>query len=282
VKPVLELSSLVAETTVACALAAYGTVRASAEDLPALRQMAGPFGGPLPPSFLKHSDEQTVVGLAAVFQAIRRFGMPEGSFREWGVVAGPRLFGRLAVAHALQRFAAEGAWGVSPHLIPHRSLHSLSGSISQALEIHGPNFGVSGGPDCASETMLAAAALLAEGQVPGTWVILTGWFPEPHLEKPGLPCLPGLRPSGSVYGAVALALTTVVPDWDGSLLQITPSGADWNHDTIPEIDTTLPPFTVKMLLEELATDNLAPAAWRLACGGWLECERVASCAENRL
>jgi hypothetical protein len=282
VKSIFELSPLVAETTVACRLAAYGTVRAVPASLPGLRQMGGPYGDPLPTSFLKHSDEQTVVGLAAVFQAVRRYGLAEGAFSEWGVVAGPRLFGRLAVATALQRFAAEGAWGVSPHLIPHRSLHSLSGTVSQALEIRGPNFGVAGGLESASETMLAAAALLAEGQVPGVWVILTGWSPEPHLEKPGLPLTGAPRPAESVYAAVALALTTLVSDAEGPLLQITPAGAGWNRGSLLDMNTSLPRFSLELLQEELETDTMISANWRLACGGSLEFERVESSAENRL
>ena len=66
--------------------------------------------------------------------------------------------GRAAVAAGLQRYQNEGAWGASPHLPPHRSLHSPSGTISQLFKIHGPNYGVCGGPGCATEILAAAAA----------------------------------------------------------------------------------------------------------------------------
>src|SRR5262249_39770127 len=133
-------------TAVCCDLLAYGAVQATPASLAALRQQPGPVPGePLPASFLKHADEQTVLGLSAVLRAIQDHGLGGTSFTGWGVLGAPRFQGRATMTVAVQRFAAEGAWGISPHLIPHRSLHALSGTISQALRIHGPNFGVGGG-----------------------------------------------------------------------------------------------------------------------------------------
>src|SRR5262249_5568186 len=149
-------------TAVACDVLAYGTAQATPETLPALRQAPGPVVGPaLPASFLKHADEQTVVGLTAVFRAIHQHQLAATPFADWGARAAPRFLGRVTMASALQKFASEGAWGISPHLIPHRSLHSVSGTVSQALRIHGPNLGVGGGPGAAAEVMLAAAAMVA-------------------------------------------------------------------------------------------------------------------------
>jgi hypothetical protein len=174
------------------------------ESLGELRRNPGPvYGEPLPASFLKHADEQTVAGLSAVYQAIERAGLQETCFRNWGVVASPRFLGRPTMAAALQRFVSEGAWGVSPHLIPHRSLHSISGTVSQALKIHGPNFGVGGGPEGTVEVLLAATALLEGKQLPGVWIVLTCLDPESPPDEAGR-----LAPGTQVVG-VALALTSI-------------------------------------------------------------------------
>ncbi len=135
------------DRSVNCAITAYGAIEADADSIAGLRQSPNP---PAPvtlaPNFFKHSDEQTIVGLAAVFQAIRTHDLAGEDFTDWAVLAAPRFFGRAMLANTLRRFAVEGAWGVSPHVIPHRSQHSLSGTVSQALRIHGPNLGVGGGP----------------------------------------------------------------------------------------------------------------------------------------
>lgn len=189
---------------VCCDVAAEAVVRVSLDSLAELRRNPGPvYGEPLPASFLKHADDQTVAGLAAVYQAIDRSGLHETCFCDWGVVAAPRFLGRPTMAAALQRFVAEGAWGVSPHLIPHRSLHSVSGTISQALKIHGPNFGVGGGPGGAVEVLLAATALLEGKRLPGIWVVLTCLDPEAPPDDAGR------LPPGTQAVGLALALTPV-------------------------------------------------------------------------
>ncbi len=202
-KPVHEQSSSL-EGAVCCDVTADATVHVALESLTELRRQPGPIHGePLPASFLKHADEQTVAGLAAVYQAIDRWGLHATDFRDWGVVAAPRFLGRPAMAAALQRFQAEGAWGVSPHLIPHRSLHSLSGTVSQALKVHGPNFGVGGGPGGAAEVLLAAAAMLEGQKLPGVWVVLTCLDPERPPEATGRPA------AGTQCLGLALALTPI-------------------------------------------------------------------------
>ncbi len=196
--------SLAHSCVVSCEVAADAVVRAGPETLAELRRHPGPAPHMSPPaSLLKHADEQTVAGLCAVYQAIVRAGWQGACFRDWGVVAAPRFLGRPAMVAALQRFAAEGAWGVSPHLIPHRSLHSVSGTISQALQIHGPNFGVGGGPGGPLEGLLAATALLIGKQLPGVWMVLTCLSPE------GPPDEAGQMPSGSQAIGMALALTPI-------------------------------------------------------------------------
>ena len=196
--------SLSPACAVSCDLAADATVRAGLESLPELRKHPGSVHGePVPPSLLKHADEQTVAGLVAVCQALASPALQATDFRDWGVAAAPRFLGRPAMAAALQRFQAEGAWGVSPHLIPHRSLHSLSGTVSQALKIHGPNFGVGGGPGGVAEVLLAATAMLERRKLPGVWVVLTCLDPELAPDESGRPA------SGTKCVGLALALMPI-------------------------------------------------------------------------
>ncbi len=216
--------SLPPARSVTCGVAAHAGVRVPCEGLGPLRRQPGPvYGDPFPASFLKHVDEQTVVGLTAIFQAIHDHGLtpaPGGpGFSAWGVVAAPRFLGRSTMAAALQRFAAEGAWGVSPHLIPHRSLHSVSGTVSQALRIHGPNFGVGGGPGAAAEAVLAAAALLECRHLPGVWLVLTALDPEVAPDDKGRPA------PGTLCAALALALVPPRPGGSGIRLRVV-SGAE--------------------------------------------------------
>jgi hypothetical protein len=179
-----------------CVLAAHAWVSVPVEAVAALRKQPGPCcGKPLPANFLKHADEQTVAGMAAVLQAAEEYRVacsaPPEVFRDWGVVAAPRFLGRSAMASNLPRFLAEGAWDVSPHMIPHRSLHAPSGTVSQALKIHGPNFGVGGGPGGEAEVLLAGLGLLHDMRLPGVWVVLTRLDPElPDDGKTGKP-VPG-------------------------------------------------------------------------------------------
>jgi hypothetical protein len=257
-------------------VAGHGSVRATPDVLRALRQRPGPpVGEPLPPSFLKHLDEQTVAGLAAVYQAIHQHGLGETRFRDWGILAAPHFFGRASMAVALHRFKLEGAWGISPHLIPHHSLHSLSGTLSQALGIHGPNFGVGGGPHAAAEGFLAAAALLAGERVPGVWLVLTGYVPEFLPELPDQP--PGNGHAGvePVCGAVALALTASRPGPHHLQLQVGPgpiSEAAPGGAAFPFLD-------LESLLAALGQAHPA-GCWRLHSGGWVELKRHGAGAEN--
>ncbi len=180
-------------TTLACTLAGHASCRAPYEALTELRRQPGTLpaqmrgGEPLPANFLKQSDEQTVIALAAVLEAIRAHALaPPGQaapFRDWGVLAAPRFLGRPTLTAALPRFQNEGAWGVSPHVIPHRSLHSLSGTISQALQIHGPNYGVGGGPGSELEGLIAAVVMLHDMQLPGVWLVLSRLEPEGDCDQ---------------------------------------------------------------------------------------------------
>jgi hypothetical protein len=194
---------------------AHCIVRASAAEIRQFRQhFPLPSGERLPPGFLKHAEDQTVAGLLAVCRAINDYQLTKESFDAWGVLGAPRYLGRVAMMSAIQKFVLEGAWGLSPHLIPHRLLHALSGAVSQALKIRGPNFGVGGGPSGVSEALFAAAAMLDGDRVPGLWLILTGCQPEPTTEMGD-----GLE-GASGCNALALALIAGRVDRQGLRLRI--------------------------------------------------------------
>jgi hypothetical protein len=287
---ILETTAPAATQVVSCAVAAYATHRAAADALPLLRQTPCPLTGePLAPAFYKHADDQTVVALAAVFDAIRNHGLDARTFHDWGVLAAPRFLGRAALATALNRFALEGAWGISPHLIPHRSLHSISGTISQALKIKGPNFGVGGGPHAADEAILVAGGMVSDEQLPGVWLVMTGYNPE---LVPGDPAGNGDSPVGQAtslprHGRLeacptvaveAVALALVRKGLGASRLRLRIAGTISGSDGIEPV--SWPPFRLDNFLDVLTNKHRAPAVgWRLR-GGWMALEAAATSAET--
>ncbi|GEM_PF-2361539 len=168
-----------------CDICAAAVVRAAPRRLEALRRDPGQA---LRPAALRHADDQSVVGLAAVLAALRAANMTADQCADWVVVAAPRFLGRIVLAAALRRFAAEGAWCVSPHILPQQSQHAVAGLISQILGIQGPSLGVGGGPGVGAESALTATALLQGNQMPGAWLVITGWNQEPIPDEQG--CLP--------------------------------------------------------------------------------------------
>jgi hypothetical protein len=246
-------------SAVRCLVAGHAACRMPLRQIAALRSTPLVLKTePLPASFFKHADEQTVAGFAALAQANQVAELADCDYTDWGVVAAPRFLGRAALAVALTRFAAEGAWGISPHLIPHRSLHALSGTVSQALKIHGPNFGVGGGPDGAAEALLAAGALLADQQLPGVWVLLTGFDPE---LVPTDPADASIAQPATECVAVALALMPPTDRDRGVFLTI--DAADAENDGTSD----WPTFSLENLAATLCAGP-TEASWQLGCGGW--------------
>ena len=117
-----------------------------------------------------------------------------------GCWATPTSWGGRPWRRPCSVFGAEGAWGVSPHLIPQRCLHALSGTVSQALKVHGPNFGVGGGPGGPAEVLLAATSMLHCRHLPGVWAVLTSLYPNVPPDPDGRP------PAGSLCVGLTLAL----------------------------------------------------------------------------
>jgi hypothetical protein len=200
---------------------------------------------------------------------VERQGWGARSFADWGVIAAPNLCGRITNALAMERFRKEGAWGISPHLIPHQSLHAMSGTVSQALKIYGPNFGVSGGPNASPDAFLIAAAILADGSLPGLWLLMTGyeteWVPAPDgAPSPAPNCI-----------ACALALTPLEFGGDGPQLAIGQAANATNLAIFPE-------FQLGLFAEECTNPAQTPAGkWRLSDNCWLEFDAPLPSAEGQ-
>jgi hypothetical protein len=259
-KPIADQPNPPSGTEVTCDVAAFACLRLTAAELQSLRQnLVLPSGERIPPSFLKHAEDQTIAALATVARAISASFPPGVSFTEWGVLGAPRFLGRMAMNVAIAKFNAEGAWGLSPHLIPHRLLHALSGTLSQAFKMQGPNFGVGGGPTGVAETMRAAAGLLAGNRLPGLWVVMTGCDPETDTER----CK---GPDTSLTSALAIALTPPQSRWQG--LRVRTRAAQL--PTEPSTADTVSLETFQKLLGELDRTRMSGASYVLANGIVLE------------
>jgi hypothetical protein len=153
-----------------------------------LRPQPGPVHvKPVGPKTLRFADEQTIAGMAALLHAIHNHGWHDRSFADWGVLGIPRFLGRTVTASNITRSKTEPGFSISPHIIPNQCLHSLSGAVSVALGIHGPNFGVGGGPQAVAEGLTTGLSVLNENRLPGLWLIFTGFDPEPIPDTMGRP-----------------------------------------------------------------------------------------------
>jgi hypothetical protein len=258
------LSPPALEATIRCSVAVAAAMRADPEAIAQWRRQPIVVGTEkLPVSFLKHAEDQTVVAMKTVLSALEQQGWQSRSFAEWGVIAAPSFFGRVSSALGIRRFQEEGAWGASPHLIPHQSLHGLSGTLSQALKIHGPNFGVSGAPNAGPDAFLIGAAMLADGSLPGLWIVLTGHESEP---------IPDRAESIPICHAVALALTPASNGAVGPHLAIGQVRPEARHDAPIAL---WPEFHLNLLVDELSAHLHMPNGhWRLADTHWLELETL--------
>ena len=174
-----------------CGIAASAHLACPFAEVAQLRDRPGPAGAPaLPARFLRHCDEQTVVGMHAMLAALADHPGPRPGFGADAVVAAPRQAGRAVTARTLSQVAREGAVAVTPHVVPQCSLHSLAGAVSVGLGLHGPHLGVGGGPDALAEGLFAALSLLSPAAgtgLPGVWLVATGWRDEPPLDAAGRP-----------------------------------------------------------------------------------------------
>lgn len=164
------------DTSIVCQLAGSSWYSVPFAEIAQLRgEVTRQFPQSLSGGLLKQVDDQSLVALLALKQAVLNAGLQPEDCQTWGLIAAPRTLGRKRVAESLVKFHEQGAWSVSPHVIPHCSLHSLPGLLSQVLRLNGPNFGVGGmrGSEC--EAFWAALALLEGDSLPGVWIVMTGW-----------------------------------------------------------------------------------------------------------
>jgi len=172
----------------ACVLERHAVVEVPLSEIQALRDAPAPAGAPsLPPRFLRHCDEQTVVGVRAVLEALASQADPPATLARDGVIAAPRLAGRITAAQTLAQVATAGGVAVSPHVVPQCSLHALASAVSVALGMHGLNLGTSGGPEALSEGLFAALSLVPTAGCDRIWLVLTEWDEEPALDAAGRP-----------------------------------------------------------------------------------------------
>jgi hypothetical protein len=248
-------------------VAAVGVAEAPLAAVTGLRRaLAVPGQPPFPATFLKAAEDQTVLALAAVIRAIEGGGLVGEPFTTWGVVAGPRSLGRLAAAEGLYKYEQGGAWRVSPFLVPHHSLHSVSGTVSQAFRIYGPNFGVGGHRSAVVEGLLAALALLDEGRLPGLWLVLSECDPEPVPDRLGTSAVP------VTYRALALAFRPAATGRELLRLRLV-----WPEPVADQAPDTPP--TVGDLIRFLAlADSAGSCHWTCALrwGATLELTRSAA------
>ena len=157
---------VVAAGRVACPVAEIPNLRAPLQQF---------FGDKISVSILKQADELTLFSLTALRSAIIRHQLTAEQQAGWGVAANPCLPGRLRMADTIAKYHEQGAWSVTPHFIPHCLLHSLSGLLSQALALNGPNMGIGGVPGTEEDVCLGMASWIAGGDVTGGWMIWANW-----------------------------------------------------------------------------------------------------------
>ncbi len=179
------------EVVLSAEVRAHALCRMTRDQISSARRKPGspPEGWPaIQPSLLRNSDDQTIAAVAAVHGTLRRMGQSDPRCLEhWGILVCSRFLGRSSLVVALNRFRSDGVWGVSPHLIPHYSLHSPAGTLSIALGVHGPNLGVGGGLSSEFEGILTALTWLQAGIVPGLFLVFSGWSPEFVPDRMGEP-----------------------------------------------------------------------------------------------
>ncbi len=239
------------------AIRAHAFLEARHAELAALRDAPLPAAAPpLPPRFLRHCDEHTVVAVRAVLATLA--GLPVDLAR-CGVVAAPCQAGRIATARSLSQLQGGGAVMVSPHIVPQCSLHSLAGAISVALGMHGPHIGVGGGPEALAEGLFTALTLLEPGAASACdaiWLVATEWAAEPLLDPTGAPT------GDPVCRAVALLLAPLAASDDAALhvtihqpRAVVPAAAD-------EARIDLQAFAAAL---DCCATGAALAGWTIAC-----------------
>jgi hypothetical protein len=220
------------------------------------------FSSRLAPQLLKHSEEQTLASLVAVYQAMAEFDLTDEDFSQWAVVSSSRFMARSAFAAAIDKYRVDGPWGVSVQVIPHRTPHAVSGTISLALRAHGPCIGLNGGQGGDNTALIALPCLLRNSERAGAWMVFSGWSPELLVDRSGKPT------SDSTCVAVAVALTARESTNSLGRIRFAPQEAapilQHNGAACDEASASL--------LDFLADDNSDQDRWRGQLGGALQVE----------
>ena len=209
----------------ACLIRGGQVVAVRRSEIAELAKQPAPFGGPaLPPRFLRHADEQTVIGMRAVLQTLAEAAVDATDLRRDAVVAASCQAGQPTAARTMVALKQQGPVGVTPHVVPQCSLHSPASAVSVGLGMHGPTIGVGGGPAAIAEGLLAASTLAMSPALTqpaaAIWLVITGWDTAPALDDNAVPTS---DPTCRGLALYLQPLTTSVPLPAAAILRIEPS-----------------------------------------------------------
>jgi hypothetical protein len=180
-----------ADLSALCLVESYASASAHASEIDTLAREKHTHGcHSLPPRFLRHADEQTVIGMHSIIQAMAADTQDSRDIRNDAVVAATCLGGQPSAARTMIGLRDKGPVAVTPHIVPQCSLHSVASAASVGFGMHGPNFGVGGGPHAPAEGFLLAltlAPMLARTSPSSRiWLVCTGWDQQPCLDAAGI------------------------------------------------------------------------------------------------
>ncbi|MFN0016994.1 MAG: hypothetical protein ACKVP0_01975 [Pirellulaceae bacterium] len=249
------------------AIQGWGHARCSAAEIAGLRKTIPRWAAAdTQAHFFKYSDEQTILAVRALDSLIEGNGIDIKELANCAVIAAPQFLGRVQGANAFARFLHNGAQGISPHLIPQHSLHSVSGAISVLLGSQGVNLGVGGGPHSLDDAFLTAATLLKSGNAKSCVLVCTAWDPEP------LPNRDGQCTNEPICHAFAFALQHANTAAAGGTIRL-----DLNN-TLPSSAGEQASATVAKVVDEMtAAENLMlprRLQWRMNWGAAVELSLV--------
>ncbi len=179
-----------ADLSAVCLVDSYATASVYYSDVDALSREKYSYGcHSLPPRFLRHADEQTVIGMYSIVQAMATDTHDSRDISNDAVIAATCLAGQPSAARTMIGLRDKGPVAVTPHIVPQCSLHSVASAASVGFGMHGPNFGVGGGLHAPAEGFLLAltlAPMLAKTSPSSRiWLVCTGWDQQPTLDANG-------------------------------------------------------------------------------------------------
>ena len=179
-----------ADLSALCLVESYATASVHSSEVNALAREKHSHGcHSLPPRFLRHADEQTVIGMHSIIRAMAADTQDSRDTSNDAVIAATCLAGQPSAARTMIGLRDKGPVAVTPHIVPQCSLHSVASAASVGFGMHGPNFGVGGGPHAPAEGFLLAltlAPMLAKTSPSSRiWLVCTGWDQPPSLDANG-------------------------------------------------------------------------------------------------